>query len=77
MPYHDLPFWHKAQASEFDFEDPCSLWHYFKNLDLLFVRHQVLNSSKKKQAAVQYPELEVEHLWKSTLSYSDPAQPYK
>lgn len=77
MPFSDLPFRREASAPRFDPADPCSIWHYFEDLDLLFVRHQVLDDSEKKRAAVNYPATETKHLWKCALSFSDPARSYE
>jgi hypothetical protein len=77
MPYFDLPFRREASAPIFDAADPRSILRYFEDLDLLFVRHQVSDDSEKKQAAVNYPAVEVERLWESAFSFADTARSYE
>ena len=77
MPYLDLPFRREESAPKFNEAEPCSIWSYFDNLDLLFIRHQVSDDSERKQASVKYTAIEVERLWKSSPSFSDPACSYE
>src|SRR5258707_11160932 len=77
MPYFDLPFWHQAGTPRFDPMNLCSIWHYFEDLELLLVKHKVLSDAEKKQAAVNYLDIEVECLWKFVLSFSDPIHSYE
>ncbi len=77
MPLSDMPYRHKRAAPKFDTANPCSIQSYFEDLDVLFIRHQVLDSSEKKHTAVRYTDIETEHLWKSALSFSDPACSYE
>ncbi|SRR6266404_5320889 len=77
MPYLDMPGQHEWSAPKFDAVDPCSIQSYFEDLDLLFLRHQVLDSLEKKRLAVRYTDIETECLWKSALSFSNPARTYE
>ena len=77
MPYLDLPFRREESAPKFNEAEPCSIWSYFDDLDLLFIRHQVSDDSERKQASVKYTAIEVERLWKSSPSFSDPACSYE
>jgi len=77
MPYFDLPFRRQVGAPRFDPANLCSIWHYFKDLELLLVKHKVSSDAEKKQAAVNYLDLEVECLWKLALLFSDPTCPYE
>ena len=76
MPYCDLPFRREGSAPIFDPADPCSIWRYFEDLDILFIRHHVSDDSEKKKAAVKYPATKVERLWNSTHSFRNPACSY-
>jgi len=77
MPLLDMPCQHEWSAPKFDAVDPCSIQSYFDNLDVLFIRHQVLDSSEKKCAAVRYTDIETERLWKLVLSFSNRACSYE
>ncbi len=77
MPFSDMPYQREQAAPKFDTADPCSIQSYFEDLDVLFIRHQVSDSSKKKHAAARYTNIKVERLWKSVLSFSDPAHSYE
>ena len=72
-----MPYRREWAAPKFNTADPCSIQSYFEDLDVLFIRHQVSDSSEKKCAAVRYTNIEVEHLWKLVLSFSDPACSYE
>ena len=76
MPFPDLPFRREARAPRFDPDDPNSIWRYFEDLDLLFIRHQVSDDSEKKRASVNYPDIETARLWQTTLTFGDPARAY-
>src|SRR6266702_2292074 len=43
----------------------------------VFAKHNILNPQEKKQVAVYYPSVKVEALWKTTLTFSNPAYLYK
>ncbi len=60
-----------------DLTDPHKIFHYFEDLEILFAKHNILNPQEKKQAAVYYPSVKVEALWKTTLMFSDPTYSYK
>src|SRR6267154_2551199 len=77
MPYSDLPFRCERSAPILDAADPCTIWRYFEDLEALFVRHQVLDDAEKKRAAVNYPPIEVERLWKYVHAFSNPARTYE
>ncbi len=57
--------------------DPHKIFHYFEDLEILFAKHNILNPWEKKQAAVYYPSVKVEALWKTTPMFSDPTYSYK
>jgi len=77
MPLSDMPYWREQAAPKFNAANPCSIQSYFEDLDVLFIRHQVSDSSEKKRTAVRYTNIETECLWKSALSFSDPACSYE
>jgi len=71
-----MPFRHKRSAPT-DLTDPCLIFRYFEDLEILFAKHNISNPQEKKQAAVYYLSVKVEALWKTTLMFSDPAYSYK
>jgi len=60
-----------------DLTDPHKIFCYFEDLEILFAKHNILGSQEKKQAAVYYPSVKVEALWKTTPMFSDPAYSYE
>ncbi len=60
-----------------DLTDPHKIFCYFEDLEILFARHNISDSQEKKQAAVYYPSVKVEALWKTTLTFRDPTYSYK
>ena len=77
MPYLDLPSRREKSAPILNTADHRTIFHYFEDLELLFIRHLITDDSEKKRAAVNYPDVEVEHLWKCPKSFSDPARSYE
>jgi hypothetical protein len=76
MSLADMPTRRERTAPSFDDNRPEELDRYFADLDLLFLRHQVSDDSEKKRAAVNYPAIAVERLWKSALSFADTTSSY-
>ncbi len=72
-----MPYRCEWAALKFNAANPCSIQSYFEDLNVLFIRHQVSDSSEKKRTAVRYTNIEVERLWKLALSFSDPACSYE
>ncbi len=60
-----------------DLTDPHKIFRYFEDLEILFAKHNISDSQEKKQAAVYYPSVKVEALWKTTLTFSDPTYLYE
>jgi hypothetical protein len=77
MPFQDLPSRREESAPIFDGSDPCEIECYFDNLEFLFLKHCISDDSEKKHAAVRYPGLAPEQLWKTALAFSDPTCTYE
>ncbi len=77
MPFQDLPCRHEECAPVLDLSDPREIWHYFDDLDFLFAKHRISDPQEKKRAAVNYPSVAVERLWKTARTFGDPARSYK
>ncbi len=60
-----------------DLTDPHKIFRYFEDLAILFAKHNILDSQEKKQAAVYYPSVKVEALWKTTPTFSNPTYSYE
>jgi hypothetical protein len=69
MPLIDLPARRERSAPIFRDSEPQGLEWYFSDLETLFVRHAVSSDQECKQAALQYPSVETEHLWKTTAAW--------
>lgn len=61
----------------FSDSDPSKIWRYFDDLELLFLKYQVSDPQEKKRAAVNYPSIAVEELWKTAYTFGDPARSYE
>ncbi|KAH9162106.1 hypothetical protein EDB89DRAFT_666994 [Lactarius sanguifluus] len=77
MPFQDLPHRRKDSAPVLDLSDPCEIWRYFDDLEFLFLKHRVSDDQEKKRAAVNYPSIAVERLWKTACAFSDPVRSYE
>ena len=71
-----MPFRCKRSAPT-NLTDPHKIFCYFEDLEILFAKHNISDSQEKKQAAVYYPSVKVEALWKTTPTFSDPAYSYE
>jgi hypothetical protein len=77
MPIQDLPYRREDSAPRFDPADPSAIERYFDDLEFLFLKHSVSDNQEKKRAAVNYPCVVTERLWKSARAFSNPACPYE
>jgi hypothetical protein len=77
MPFQDLLSWHKESTPIFDGSDPCKIEHYFDDLEFLFFKHCISDGLEKKHAAVRYPGLAPEQLWKTMPAFSDHTHAYE
>ncbi|KAH9032173.1 hypothetical protein EDB85DRAFT_2145732 [Lactarius pseudohatsudake] len=77
MPFQDLPHRREDSAPVLNLADPCEIWRYFDDLEFLFLKHRVSDNQEKKRAAVRYPSVAVERLWKTARAFGDPACSYK
>ena len=77
MPFQDLPYRREDSAPQFDPSDPSVIERYFDDLEFLFIRHSVSDHQEKKRAAVNYPCVVTERLWKTAHAFSDPARSYE
>ncbi|KAH9179479.1 hypothetical protein EDB89DRAFT_2144291 [Lactarius sanguifluus] len=77
MPFQDLPHRREDSAPILDLTDPCEIWRYFDDLEFLFLKHRVSDDQEKKRAAVRYPSVAVERLWKTAHAFSNPACSYE
>jgi hypothetical protein len=77
MPFQDLPSRREESAPIFDGSDPCEIERYFDDLEFLFLKHRISDDSEKKHAAVRYPGLALEQLWKTAPAFSDPTCTYE
>jgi len=71
-----MPF-RRERSAPTDLTDPCLIFRYFEDLEDLFAKHNISDTQEKKQAAVYYPSVKVEALWKTTLTFSDPTYSYE
>src|ERR1700761_8610523 len=74
MPFQDLPYRREDSAPQFNPSDPSAIERYFDDLEFLFIRHSVSDHQEKKHAAVNYPCVVTEWLWKTAHAFSDPAR---
>ena len=72
-----MPFRRELSAPILDLTDPCEIWRYFDDLEFLFLKHRVSDDQEKKCAAVNYPSVAVEKLWKTAHAFGDPARSYE
>ncbi|KAH9027885.1 hypothetical protein EDB85DRAFT_2148244 [Lactarius pseudohatsudake] len=77
MPFQDLPHRREDSAPVLNLADPCEIWRYFDDLEFLFLKHRVSDNQEKKRAAVRYPSVAVERLWKTARAFGDPACSYE
>ncbi len=77
MPFQDLPCQREESAPVLDLSDPREIWRYFDDLDFLFAKHRISDPQEKKHAAVNYPSVAVERLWKTACTFGDPVRSYK
>ncbi len=77
MPFQDLPCRREESAPILDLSDPREIWRYFDDLDFLFAKHRVSDPQEKKRAAVNYPSVAVERLWKTVRALGDPTRSYE
>ncbi|SRR6266702_729979 len=77
MPFQDLPCWCEESAPVLNLSDPREIWCYFDDLDFLFAKHHVSDPQEKKLAAVNYPSVAVERLWKTVHAFSHHMCSYK
>src|ERR1700761_639527 len=77
MPFQDLPYRREDSAPRFDPSDPSTINRYFDDLEFLFIRHSVSDHQEKKRAAVNYPCVVTERLWKTAHTFSNPARSYE
>jgi hypothetical protein len=77
MPFQDLPSRREESTPIFDGSDPCEIERYFDDLEFLFLKHRISDDSEKKHAAVRYPGLAPEQLWKTAPAFSDPTCTYE
>ncbi|KAH9009364.1 hypothetical protein EDB83DRAFT_2531287 [Lactarius deliciosus] len=77
MPFQDLPHRREDTAPILDLSDPCEIWRYFDDLEFLFLKHRVSDDQEKKRAAVNYPSVAVEQLWKTARAFGEPARSYE
>jgi hypothetical protein len=76
MPLIDLPARRERSAPIFRDSEPQGLERYFSDLETLFVHHAVSSDQERKQATLQYPSVETEHLWKTTAAWRDQTKSY-
>ena len=76
MPLIDLPARRERSAPIFEDSEPAGLERYFSDLETLLVRHAVSSDQERKQAALRYPSVETEHLWKTTAAWVDQTASY-
>jgi hypothetical protein len=72
-----MPFRRERTAPTLDLSDPLGILQYFKDLEYLFEKHQVLDDQEKKHAAVYYPSVRVEWAWKCEDTFDDPMAPFQ
>ncbi len=77
MPFQDLPCRHKESVPILDLTDPCEIPRYFDDLEFLFLKHCISDAQEKKRAAVNYPSVAVERLWKTARTFGDPMCSYE
>src|SRR6266702_1699445 len=77
MPFQDLPCQREESAPVLDLSDPCEIPRYFDDLEFLFLKHRISDAQEKKRAAVTYPSVAVEWLWKTAHAFGDPMRSYK
>ncbi|KAH9019177.1 hypothetical protein EDB85DRAFT_2153994 [Lactarius pseudohatsudake] len=77
MPFQDLPHRREDSAPVLDLSDPCEILRYFDDIEFLFLKHRVSDDQEKKRAAVRYPSVAVEQLWKTARAFSDTARSYE
>ena len=77
MPFQDLLYQHEDSTPQFDPADPSVIEHYFDDLKFLFIWHSISDHQEKKCAAVNYPCVVTEWLWKTAQTFSDPVRSYE
>src|SRR6266702_1418854 len=77
MPFQDLPCQCEESTPILNLSDPHEIWRYFDDLDFLFAKHHISDPQEKKRAAVNYPSVAVERLWKTACTFSDPVHSYE
>ncbi|KAH9030882.1 hypothetical protein EDB85DRAFT_2146395 [Lactarius pseudohatsudake] len=77
MPFQDLPHRREDSAPVLNLADPCEIWRYFDDLEFLFLKHRISDDQEKKRAAVRYPSIAVERLWKTARAFGDAARSYE
>ena len=77
MPYEDLLCRRERSAPVFDASDPAEIERYFNDLEFLFLKHHVLADHNKKLAAVRYPSIAAERLWRTAGTFRDTMCSYK
>ena len=77
MPYKDLPCRRERSAPTFDTLDPCEIERYFDDLEFLFLKHRVSADQDKKLAAVRYPSIAAERLWRTAHAFRDTMHSYE
>ena len=81
MPYKDLPCRCERSAPTFDSSDPCEIERYFDDLEFLFpclfLKHCVSADQDKKLAAVRYPSIAAERLWRTAHAFRDTMHLYE
>ncbi len=77
MPFQDLPRRREESAPVLDLTDPCEIPRYFDDLEFLFLKHRISDAQEKKRAAVNYPSVAVERLWKTARAFGDPVRSYE
>ncbi|KAI0360102.1 hypothetical protein OH77DRAFT_1394962, partial [Trametes cingulata] len=73
-----LPARSDRSAPVFDPDKPRTLRRYFTDLDRLFnALENPLSEKEKKQAACDYPPIEVADIWEQQPEYQDDSKPYE
>jgi len=58
-----MPFHRESTAPSFDPSQPCTLLHYFEDLEQLFDRCQIQDLEERKRWTLRYVPIEVADLW--------------
>jgi hypothetical protein len=65
-----------STAPKFTPTQPCELYRYFKELEVLFTRCQVTNDIERKKHVYQYLDIDTSDFWQSINEYA-PAMIYE